>query len=156
MGNFSLSKWGQTPFNCYNCFMENEPHHISEKQEFSIAARGKSLKYALRGMGLILKTQHNFWIQLVVAVFVVFLGFFFSISAIEWCVIILAMMAVLVAESFNTAMEIDIDLTSPQYHPYARDTKDVAAGAVLLAVIGAVIVGGIIFIPKILLFINLR
>jgi undecaprenol kinase len=66
------------------------------------------------------------------------------------------MMAVLVAESFNTAMEIDIDLTSPQYHPYARDTKDVAAGAVLLAVIGAVIVGGIIFIPKILLFINLR
>ncbi len=63
----------------------------------------------------------------------------------------LAMTAVLVAESINTAIEIDIDLTSPQYHPYARDTKDVAAGAVLISVIGAVIIGAIIFVPKILM-----
>jgi diacylglycerol kinase len=61
------------------------------------------------------------------------------------------MTAVLVAESINTAIEIDIDLTSPQYHPYARDTKDVAAGAVLISVIGAVIIGAIIFVPKILM-----
>jgi len=93
---------------------------------------------------------------MIMAGIVVFLGIFFSISSIEWCILILSMMAVLVAESFNTAMEIDIDLTSPEYHPYARDTKDVAAGAVLIAVIGATLVGCIVFIPKILLFFNIH
>ena len=117
-------------------------------------ARGRSFKYALRGMGLILKTQHNFWIQLGIAAFTASLGLFFSISSTEWALLILAMTAVLVAESFNTAIEIDIDLTSPEFHPYARDTKDVAAGAVLIAVIGAALIGCIIFIPKILLFFN--
>lgn len=60
------------------------------------------------------------------------------------------MTIVLVTESLNTALEIDIDLTSPTYHPYAKDTKDVAAGAVLLAVFGAIIVGLLIFLPKML------
>jgi diacylglycerol kinase len=57
---------------------------------------------------------------------------------------------VLVAECFNTAIEFDIDLTSPDYHPYAKYTKDVAAGAVLIASISAAIVGLIIFVPKFL------
>ncbi len=133
-----------------------EQKHISEQQEFSMRARGRSFKYALRGMGLILKTQHNFWIQIIFGLVVILLGVFFSISAMEWMVLILAMVAVLVAEAFNTAIEIDIDLTSPHFHPYARDTKDVAAGAVLLAVLGATLIGCIIFIPKILLFFNIR
>jgi diacylglycerol kinase len=54
---------------------------------------------------------------------------------------------VLVAEAFNTAIEIDIDLTSPEYHPYAKDTKDVAAGAVLIAACTAALIGLIIFVP---------
>jgi diacylglycerol kinase (ATP) len=136
--------------------MENLPKHISEKKRFSIIARARSFKYAVRGMGIILKTQHNFWIQIAGAAIVAFMGTFFRISASEWEVLILAVTAVFVAESFNTAMEIDIDLTSPHYHPYARDTKDVAAGAVLLAVLGAVLIGCIIFIPKILLFCALK
>lgn len=103
-------------------------------------------------MKIILKTQHNFWVQLTAAAIVVTLGVFFRISEAEWAVLVLAMTAVFVAESFNTAIEIDIDLTSPEYHPYARDTKDVAAGAVLLSVVGALIIGCIIFIPKILIF----
>ncbi len=105
-------------------------------------------------MGIILKTQQNFWIQLCVAAVTVFLGVLFNLSEWEWLALILSMMIVLVAESINTAIEIDIDLTSPQYHPYARDTKDVAAGAVLLAVIGAMVVGCVIFVPKILLFVR--
>jgi diacylglycerol kinase (ATP) len=131
--------------------MEKLPKHISEKERFSIVARGRSFKYALRGMGIILKTQHNFWIQLGMAGVVAILGIYLHIMPTEWALLILAMTGVFVAESFNTAIEIDIDLTSPHYHPYARDTKDVAAGAVLLAVIGAVLVGCIIFIPKIIL-----
>lgn len=133
--------------------MEHLPKHISEKERFSIVARARSFKYALRGMGIILKTQHNLWIQLVIAAVVALLGLYFNISVTQWALLILAVTLVLVTESINTAIEIDIDLTSPQYHPYARDTKDVAAGAVLLAVFGATLIGLIIFIPKLLLLI---
>ncbi len=124
---------------------------MSEKKRFSIVARGRSFRYAFRGVGIIFKTQHNAWIHGLAAFVTVLLGLWLHISAGEWAVIILSITSVLAAEAFNTAMEIDIDLTSPTYHPYAKDTKDVAAGAVLLTVIGAVIVGIIIFLPKILI-----
>ena len=134
--------------------MNPAPKHISEKKRFSIVARGRSFRYAVRGMGIILKTQHNFWIQLTLTAVVTMLGLVLHINAVEWMLLVLSTTAVLVAESFNTAIEIDIDLTSPEYHPYARDTKDVAAGAVLISVLGAVLIGCIIFIPKILLFVR--
>ncbi len=125
-------------------------NRISEKKRFSIIARARSFKHALRGLLIILKTQHNFWIQIVIAIGVVCLGIFFCINPVEWGILVLTMASVLVAEAFNTALEIDIDLTSPTYHPYAKDTKDVAAGAVLIMVIAASIVGCVIFIPKII------
>ena len=80
------------------------------------------------------------------------LGWWLHISEGEWAMLVLAIGMVLAAEAFNTAIEIDIDLTSPEYHPYARDTKDVAAGAVLITVIVAIVVGCIIFIPKLSLY----
>ena len=70
---------------------------------------------------------------------------YFDISSTEWILLVLVGGFVLSAEAFNTAIEIDIDLTSPEYHPYARDTKDVAAGAVLVSAVTAAIVGLIIF-----------
>lgn len=84
----------------------------------------------------------------------VYLGFILRISSIEWILIILTIGLVILAETINSAIEIDIDLTSPTYHPYARDTKDVAAGAVLLTVFISIIVGLIIFLPKILALMN--
>ena len=80
---------------------------------------------------------------------VVIFGFYLKVSNLEWVALIFAIGFVFVAEAFNTAIEIDIDLTSPEYHPYAKDTKDVAAAAVLLSVFTSVIVGLIIFLPKI-------
>ncbi len=121
---------------------------MSEKKRFSIIARARSFKHAFRGVGIIFKTQHNAWIHGLVAIVVIALGFWLNISEGEWAVILLAITSVLAAEAFNTAMEIDMDLTSPHYHPYARDTKDVAAAAVLITVIGASIIGLVIFIPK--------
>jgi len=121
---------------------------LSEKKRFSIIARAHSFKYALRGIGIILKTQHNAWVHGLIAFVVVVLGVVLGLSAGEWAVILLAITSVFVAEAFNTAMEIDIDLTSPTYHPYARDTKDVASGAVLITALGAAVVGLIIFVPK--------
>ena len=72
------------------------------------------------------------------------------ISNVEWALIVIAIGFVFVAETFNSAIEIDIDLTSPNFHPYARDTKDVAAGAVLLSVAVAILIGVIVFLPKLI------
>jgi len=97
-----------------------------------------------------MKTTHNAWIQLTFLVIAAFFGMYFKISTTDWLLIALAAALVLCAEAFNTAIEIDIDLTSPDYHPYARDTKDVAAGAVLLAAIAAAVIGLVIFVPHLL------
>lgn len=135
--------------------MENDgkiyDKRLSEKRRFSIVERGKSFSFAFRGLKLLIKTQHNSWIQIFLTVLVIFLGLYFSISQIEWMFLVISIGLVLMAEAFNTAFEFDMDLTSPVFHPYARDTKDVAAGAVLITTIISSIIGFIIFIPKILL-----
>lgn len=121
-----------------------EPNKLNQ-EKFSVIKRAKSFTHASRGIWVFVKSTHNAWIHLVVAVVVVALGFYFNISRLEWLAIIFACGFVLVAEAFNTAIEIDMDLTSPDFHPYAKDTKDVAAGAVLIAVITAISVGLIVF-----------
>lgn len=112
---------------------------------FSIVKRAKSFTHAGRGLWVFVKSTHNAWIHLVFLAVAVTLGVYFSITVVEWMVLVLAGGFVLAAEAFNTAIEIDIDLTSPEYHPYARDTKDVAAAAVLIAATTALIVGFFIF-----------
>lgn len=124
---------------------------LEEKQRFSLVARIKSFAHAVRGIKIFIMSTHNAWIHGAVALGAIALGIILQISSIEWTLIILTIGFVIVAETFNTAIEIDINLTSPEFHPYARDTKDVAAGAVLIASIIAGIVGLIIFIPKIVL-----
>lgn len=123
---------------------------ISEKRRFSIIARLKSTTHALRGLVIFVRTTHNSWLHIFFALLAIYLGFILKISNMEWIMIVFAVGLVLVAEILNTAFEIDINLTSPVYHPYARDTKDVAAGAVLIAVLIAGIIGLIIFLPKII------
>lgn len=120
---------------------------LDTEKEFSLVKRAKSFSYAGRGVWVFIKTTHNAWIHLALFVLAIFLGFYFGISKIEWMLLVLAGGFVIVAEAFNTAIEIDIDLTSPDYHPYAKDTKDVAAGAVLLAALTALTVGLLIFVP---------
>lgn len=123
---------------------------IDTKREFALLRRAQSLSHATRGLVLFVKTTPNAWIQMVICLCVIAGGVFFGITPTEWLFIIIASGTVFVSEAFNTAIEIDIDLTSPEYHPYARDTKDVAAGAVLLSSCMAVLVGCVIFIPYLL------
>ena len=133
--------------------MENKnTNHKSEKRIFSIVKRIQSFENAFYGLKVFLQTTHNAWIQIVAGILVVWLGFVFNISQTEWLFVVMSIGAVLTAEAFNTALEFDIDLTSPQYHEYAKYTKDVAAGAVLITSTMAVIVGLMIFLPKIFLF----
>jgi diacylglycerol kinase len=115
------------------------------REKFSIIKRAKSFTHAGRGLWIFLKTTHNAWIHLAIFVAVILLGIYFNITHVEWMILVLTGGLVIISEAFNTAIEIDIDLTSPGYHPYARDTKDVAAGAVLISAIIAVVVGILIF-----------
>ncbi len=125
---------------------------LTEKRRFSIISRIKSTNNALRGIGIFIRTTHNAWVHVFFSALAIYLGFLLKISSVEWVLVLFAIGFVILAETINTAIEIDIDLTSPTYHPYARDTKDVAAGAVLITVFMAGIVGLIIFLPKILVF----
>jgi diacylglycerol kinase (ATP) len=132
-----------------NLNQNSEVAPMDTKEEFSLVKRAKSFTHAGRGLWIFVRTTHNAWIHLLVLVIAICLGTYFSISHIEWMILIFAAGLVLAAEAFNTAIEIDINLTSPEYHPYARDTKDVAAGAVLIAAVTAAIVGCLIFVPYI-------
>ncbi len=108
-----------------------------------------SFKYAFKGIYTLFASQPNAKIHLVATFVVISLGFYYSITTYEWCLCIFAIASVLAAEAFNTALEFLTDLVSPDYHELAGKTKDVAAGAVLITAIGASLVGGIIFLPKI-------
>lgn len=123
---------------------------LDTQEEFFLMKRAKSFAYAGRGLWIFFKTTPNAWIQTAVFILVIVVGVYFRITHVEWMVLILAGGFVLVSEAFNTAFEIDINLTSPKYHPYAKDTKDVAAGAVLISTITALVVGIFIFGPYVL------
>ena len=109
--------------------------------------RLKSFVYAFKGIGSLLKKEHNAWIHCTAIVVVTIAGFYYGITPTEWCIVLLCFGMVLAAEAFNTAIERLVNLVSPDFHPIAGDVKDVAAGAVLLAALAAAIVGCIIFIP---------
>src|ERR1035437_12810 len=119
-------------------------------KNFSLAARAKSFTHAGRGIWIFITSTHNAWIHVVATVLCVVLGFYFHLSRLEWIALVFAFALVFISEAFNTAIEIDIDLTSPEYHPFARATKDVAAGAVLISALAAVVVGFLVFMPHIL------
>ena len=128
---------------CYTKAVMQE--QLDTKEEFSVIKRAKSFAHAGRGIWVFVKTTHNAWIHLVIFIIAVILGVYFRVTTTEWMMLILAGGFVLVSEAFNTAIEIDMNLTSPQYHPYAKDTKDVAAGAVLISAVIALIIGLLVF-----------
>ena len=83
------------------------------------------------------------------AIGVILLGFIFQVTKLEWCLLAGSIGLVITAEIFNTSIETLTNLVSPEHHPLAGKTKDLAAAAVLIAAITAAIVGLIIFIPYI-------
>jgi diacylglycerol kinase (ATP) len=120
---------------------------MSRGTYFSISARVRSFGYALRGLKYMLLSQPNAGIHLVAAIGVIALGSVTGLSKSEWCSTLLAITAVWVAEAMNTAVETLTDLVSPEFHPLAGKAKDLAAGAVLVTVIGAMAVGCFVFLP---------
>ena len=120
-----------------------------KKIKWSGKRRLMSFKYAFQGLQHLLKSQHNAWIHSLAAVIVTCFSFYFRISRTEWIFVIFAIGFVFAAELLNTALERLTDIVSPEKQARAGQVKDLAAGAVLVAAITALIIGLIIFIPKI-------
>jgi len=110
----------------------------------------KSFKFAFNGLKHTLKTQPNFKAHLLAAFIVTVAAWYFQVSVAEWLALVICMALVLVAELLNTAIEIVVDICSPNFNIKAGLAKDVSAAAVLLAALASLIVGLIIFVPKIL------
>jgi diacylglycerol kinase (ATP) len=133
--------------------MQNIQNKIPENT--GLSKRIHSFVYAFKGIYYLLRNETNAQIHCVAAITAIVLGLVLRISTPEWCFIIFAIGIVLSAESFNTAIEKLVDHLFPQYHETAKIAKDVAAGAVLLCAIAALIVGIVIFLPKILVLLNI-
>ncbi len=121
-----------------------------ELQKFSWKARFKSFVYAYAGVTWFFRREHNARIHGVATIFVLLISFVFKISGLDLIAVLFAIALVLITEMFNTAIEKIMDHFSPAHHPAVKIIKDIAAGAVLIAAIVAVIIGLIIFIPKII------
>jgi diacylglycerol kinase (ATP) len=119
------------------------------KKEGLLKNRLRSIGFALRGAFLLVKTEPSIKIQLFIAILVTIAGVYFGISRVEWMVQILAIGFVMGIEGINTAIEKICDYQQPNFDEKIGFIKDISAGAVMLVSIAAVIVGLIIYLPKI-------
>lgn len=123
---------------------------MEKPQKFSLTNRIKSFKHAFNGLAVLFKEEHNARIHLVAAVVVTMAGFYFEITAMEWVTLVLTMGVVISMEIINSSIENLCDFVSPNKHDLIKKVKDLAAAAVLVSAFSALIIGLIIFFPKIL------
>ena len=121
-----------------------------EKTKFSWKNRGRAFKYAWQGLNSLVVYEHNARIHCVVAFLVIIAGIIFSISPVEWCLVTLAIGIVLGAEALNTAVEVLADRITLEKDPLIGRAKDLGAFAVTISAIMAVVIGIIIFLPKLI------
>ncbi|WP_339756574.1 diacylglycerol kinase family protein [uncultured Winogradskyella sp.] len=119
-----------------------------QKKESFIINRLKSVGYAFKGMLILIKTEASIKTQVFTALVVTFAGFYFEISKTEWIAQIGMIGLVMSIEGMNTAIEYIADFIHPEYHKKIGLIKDIAAGAVFIASVVAVVIAGIIYIPK--------
>lgn len=111
-------------------------------------SRLRSFRYAFAGWWFVLRTQRNAWIHAAVSVLVVLLGLWLQISPSQWATVVIAIAMVWTAEFINTALEAVVDLAAHQeHHELARVGKDVGAAAVLIAALGALLIGLLVLGP---------
>ncbi|KAF2991969.1 diacylglycerol kinase family protein [Methylocystis sp. MJC1] len=120
---------------------------MKKSDPFSPHARLKSFAYAFAGIGFMLRTQHNAWLHAAATIGVVAAGLACEVRPEEWRWLFAAVTIVWVVEAVNTAFEHLCNVVSPQHHPEVEKAKDVAAGAVLIAALGAAAIGASIFAP---------
>ncbi len=112
----------------------------------------KSFFFAFQGLKTALVQEPNFRIHIIIATLALTLGVVFKITTIEWLLLTFTIFYVITLELLNTVLESLVNLVSPEIQPFAKIAKDVSAACVLLAAILSVIVGSVLFLPKILAF----
>ncbi|HLP14546.1 MAG TPA: diacylglycerol kinase family protein [Flavobacteriales bacterium] len=120
-----------------------------KQERFSIGKRFKSFMFAFNGLKILFREEHNAILHLLAAIAVVISGFVFKISTHEWLAIAFAIGFVMALEIINTAIESIADFVSPAKHEKIKKIKDLSAAAVLVGSVTALVVGLIVFIPKI-------
>jgi diacylglycerol kinase (ATP) len=110
----------------------------------------KRFAYAIRGVAFVVRTQANARLHLLATLAVCAAGILFGLDRMEWLGITLAIVLVWSAEAFNTALEQLADALHPEQHPAIGRAKDVAAGAVLIAALGAAVIGVLVFGPHLM------
>ena len=110
----------------------------------------ESFGHAVNGISYTANHERNFLIELVFAIMVVIAAYLFKVSIIEWAILVLTMGIVLALEIINTSIERSVDLVTKEYKELAKIAKDAAAGAVLIMSIFSVVIGIIIFLPKLI------
>lgn len=124
---------------------------MKEQQRFSVSKRLKSFKYAFNGLQILFKEEHNARVHLLVAICVIAAGLFFNLSTNEWLAIVFSIGLVFSLEIVNSSIENIADFISPEKHEMIKKVKDLSAAGVLVGAITALIIGAMIFCPKILI-----
>lgn len=119
-------------------------------KKFGLKRHLESFKFAFDGLKYAIKYEQNLLIHTIATICVIIMGFLFNISNSEWIFLILAISLVISLELVNSAIEANVDLVTDNIHPLAKIAKDCGSAAVLISAIGSLIIGIIIFIPKIM------
>lgn len=122
---------------------------MSKTQDGFVKGRLKSLRFAFRGMLILVRSEHSVMVQLAIGILVSILGFLLHISPTEWMLQTICIGMVLSAEGLNTAVEKLCDFVNPGPDPKIGRIKDIAAGGVGFAALVAIVVGLIIYAPKV-------
>lgn len=114
---------------------------------FRLRARAASFRHAFRGVGLLVRSQHNAWIHLGATLAVVAAGEWLGLARLEWCAVVLAVASVWAAEALNSGLEFLADEVSAAPREFIGNAKDLGAAGVLLSSLGAAVVGALVFGP---------
>jgi diacylglycerol kinase len=120
------------------------------QKKFSLKSRLESFRFALNGLLLLLKNEHNSRIHILAAIIAIVMGIIMKLDHYEWSLLIIVIGAVFLTELLNSSIESLADLIDPEWNELIMRAKDYSAAAVLISAIVAIVVGGLIFIPKFL------
>lgn len=116
-------------------------------KKYSVA---KSFLFAISGLKSALKKEPNFRIHIISALLALSAAYFLNLNLLEWLILAITIFLVIIFELLNTVLESLVNLISPELNPEAKMAKDVSAAAVLVSAIFSVIIGVILFLPKII------
>ncbi len=124
------------------------------QKKFKIGDRLKSFKFAFNGIRILFVNEHNAWIHLAATLLVIIAGIAFKISILEWAAVFIAIGLVFTSEAINTSIEKLSDFVSPEKRSTIKEVKDLASAGVLFSAITALLIGLVVFVPKILTLIG--